>query len=108
MNMFNLENMINPELKELIDQKINSFVDYIYSIVNEDRKNELEDEMTTLKTNYMKILMFIMFLKKENMNENIHEFMQKYDIDPVNYYKIEEYYDFFIEMKELFMKGKKD
>ena len=108
MNIFNLENMINPELKELIDQKINSFVDYIYSIVNENRKTDLEDEMSSLKSNYMKILMFIMFLKKENMDENIHEFMQKYDIDPVNYYKIKEYYDCFIEMKELFMKGKKD
>ena len=89
---FSFQNIINPDLKNFIDEKMNSFIEYIKNIIPENKKEKFEIDYNNLKSNYFKIMMFIIFLNENNTDENIQEFMNKFDINNDNYDKIKEYY----------------
>ncbi len=59
--------------------------------------------MTDLQNNYFKVLLFIMMIKQENKDSNIKEFMNKFEIDIQHKEKIDNYFDYFIEVKKLFL-----
>ena len=91
MDKFNIP--IPNELKETLSQKIKNFKKFIYEIVPENKKDLLNDEFKDIENNYMKILMFVIFLTEKNMEKNINEFIQKFEIAESHKNKISQYYN---------------
>ena len=102
MNFLNIQNIINPKLKEFIDEKMNTFIDFIKEVTPKHKKEELNSEYDYLKRLCKNINVYII-LKKDNCDENIQEFMNKYDIDNEHFDKIKEYYQCFLDLKEMFL-----
>ena len=103
--MDNLKNDIIEKLpKDFIETlkcKANNFKDFIISVVPENKKDLLNNQINDFQNNFIKILMFVIFIKKENMNDNIDEFMNKYSIPENNKQKITDYFEYFLQIKEL-------
>ena len=102
-----MNNLINPNLKKFIDEKIQNFINCLSSLIKwEVKKIELQNWFDEIQNNYFKILMFIIAINKWWMKSHIDEFIQKYEIDDneENNNKISEYYNMFLEIKDMFNK----
>jgi len=98
-------NKISPKLKNLLSTKFDNFQKFILEIISEEQKVSFNEQIESLKNDFSKILLFVIFIKKENLNKNIDEFMQKFKINESNKPKIEEYYLFFLDIKNLILKN---
>ena len=68
-------------VKNLLTEKITSFKNYIYEIVPENHKEKLNSDLKNIENDYFTIILFVIMIKKENIDKNICEFMKKYDIN---------------------------
>lgn len=92
------------KIKELLQGSILDFKNDIVKLIkNNDYKEKLNDSFE--KLDQTKILLFIFLINKNNMQNQINEFIEKFEIENTteNFEKIEKWYDYFLEIKSVFI-----
>lgn len=101
----NLLNKIKEEDKIFIETKLNNFINYLKSIVNDEYKEKLSNELENMKKNKIEAIKFIMKFNEKNKDKHINEFIQKYNIDEKHKNKLNDYFDMIIGIKDSFNKN---
>lgn len=92
------------KFKEIINEKITDFKnDIINMITKEELKEKIQEKFNNL--NQTSILLLIFMVNKNNMKSQIEEFLWKYEIEnnTDNFFKIEQWYNYFLEVKSIFL-----
>ena len=84
---------------ETMNLKITEFVNYILTIVDDEQKELIQKEISVLRDDRLKCLLFIMTISEKSKNKNIDEFMKKYKIKEEFKERIEMFYTIFLELK---------
>lgn len=85
--------------KDLLDEKINNFYNYILEIVPNEKHNEIAP-LEKIKSN---IGLLMLFINKDTIEASINKFAQFFGIEHLSgeqYNKIHEYLMFFLHIKE--------
>ena len=88
------------QIKEILINSIKDFKNEIELMITKDTlKNKLNDIFNDIS--HVKIMLFIYLIKKDNMLNQITEFMKLYEIDEneENINKLKKHYEYFLEIK---------
>ena len=89
------------EVKQLLKQKVSQFGEFLISVCNnESIKIEIQNEIQHMKIEY--ILLFILFLDKNKIHNEIDKLIQKFHIIDTEETRnqIHQYIDYFLEVKK--------
>ena len=92
------------KFKEIINEKITEFKNDIINMITKDEfKEKIQEKFNNL--NQTSILLLIFMVNKNNMKNQIEEFLLKYEIEnnTDNFFKIEQWYNYFLEVKSIFL-----
>ena len=92
------------KFKEIINEKITDFKNDIINMITKDEfKEKIQEKFNNL--NQTSILLLIFMVNKNNMKSQIEEFLWKYEIEnnTDNFFKIEQWYNYFLEVKSIFL-----
>ena len=88
------------QIKDILINSIKDFKNDIELMINKETlKNKLNDIFNDIS--HVKIMLFIYLIKKDNMLNQITEFMKLYEIDEneENINKLQKHYEYFLEIK---------
>jgi len=92
------------QIKEILQ---NSILDFKNTIVKLVKKTDLIEKLNNSFENLdqTKILLFIFLIHKDNMKNQILEFIKKFEIEETeeNIKKIADWYNYFLEIKTIFI-----
>ena len=88
------------QIKDILINSIKDFKNEIELMINKETlKNKLNDIFNDIS--HVKIMLFIYLIKKDNMLNQITEFMKLYEIEEheENINKLKKHYEYFLEIK---------
>ena len=88
------------QIKDILINSIKDFKNDIELMINKETlKNKLNDIFNDIS--HVKIMLFIYLIKKDNMINQISEFMKLYEIDEneENINKLKKHYEYFLQIK---------
>ena len=89
------------QIKDILINSIKDFKNDIELMINKETlKNKLNDIFNDIS--HVKIMLFIYLIKKDNMINQISEFMKLYEIDEneENINKLKKHYEYFLQIKD--------
>ena len=89
------------QIKDILNNSIKDFKNDIELMINKETlKNKLNDIFNDIS--HVKIMLFIYLIKKDNMLNQITEFMKLYEIEEneENINKLKKHYEYFLQIKE--------
>lgn len=96
--------MNENNLIQFIEEKVNNFKSLVISLWN--NKEKMKEYESKAKNDKARFLLGILFLNDENKKKYIDDLMKSCEIDnnEDNYWKIEEYFNMFLEIKKDYFK----
>ena len=88
------------QIKDILINSIKDFKNDIELMINKETlKNKLNDIFNDIS--HVKIMLFIYLIKKDNMLNQITEFMKLYEIEEneENINKLQKHYEYFLQIK---------
>ena len=91
----------NQNIEILLKNKIQDLGNFLLSIYNDDKKQDIKDALIDLPS--YKILLFISFLDLNKVNEQINDLINLFQLNDTsdNRNKIKEYINYFIQVKDI-------
>jgi len=86
---------------DCIEKKISNFIEFIYTVIDDEHKIKFDDYKKKLKDNYWQMFLFIIYINEKNKDKYVNEFMQQFNIGIEHKQKINAYYEYFISVKDL-------
>jgi hypothetical protein len=86
-----------------LNELMQKFFNYIIEIIKcDDLKTQIKNKYEIVKQNKMFVLLFLMKIDKNDIDKQITEFCEKYNIDDEQHIsKIKQFYELFIDYKNL-------
>ena len=96
--------MSENNLIKFIEEKVNNFKSLVINLWN--NKEKMKQYEWKAKNEKARLLLWILFLSEENKKKYIEDFMKDCEINnnDDNYWKIEEYFNMFLEIKKDYFK----
>ena len=91
------------EIKEILYSRIDEFKNVVINQCN-DEENKIKIDTVFKDIWFSKIMMFIILINDNKMDEQIHEFINKFNLKDDEEWKnkIKDYYKYFLEVKKIF------
>lgn len=86
---------------DFLQEQFDKFLLFIKSIVADEQWIKIDEQISDIKNNKWKIYIFIFSLNENNKEKHVQEFVNLYKIDCIHKQKILDFYDLFIQSKNL-------